>query len=67
MPAATNQSATSKSAPSYAEEPVVIVESDTAYTYAADGTGSREMTVVERLQTDAAIKEYGLVTIPTLQ
>jgi tetratricopeptide (TPR) repeat protein len=56
--------ATSKSAPTYAEEPVVIVESDTAYTYAADATGSRERTVVERLQTDAAVKQYGLLAIP---
>jgi len=55
---------TSKTAPSYADEPVVIVASDTAYTYAADGTGSRVLTIVERLQSDAAVKQFGLVAIP---
>ena len=50
--------------PAYAEEPVVIEHADSVINMAADGTGWKQLTVVARLQTDAAIKAYGVFTVP---
>lgn len=51
-------------APDYAGESVVIEHLDTVYQMAGDGTGWRQMTMALRLQTDAALKQYGVLIVP---
>ena len=48
----------------YAAESVVHERASTVYRYAADGTGSREITVVSRMQSDAAARQFGVVVFP---
>ena len=48
----------------YAAEPIVIEHSDSIFSMAADGTGWIEHTLVARLQSDATLKKYGVVSVP---
>ena len=48
----------------YAAEPIVIEHSDSIFSMAADGTGWIEHTLVARLQSDATVKKYGVVSVP---
>ncbi len=47
----------------YSAEAVVIQHLDTVYTMAADGTGSRKVTMAARVGSDAAVRQLGIVTI----
>ncbi len=49
---------------SYAAEPLVIERVDTVYRYATDGTGSKEITGVIRMQSDAGARQFSVFTIP---
>ena len=48
----------------YATESVVHERASTVYRYAADGTGSREITLVSRMQSEAAARQFGVVVFP---
>lgn len=48
----------------YAGEAVVVKRLDTQYDYAADGTGSRQITMAVLLQTEAAVRQFGVVIVP---
>lgn len=48
----------------YSAEPAVVERWDTVYRYNADGTGTKETTGAIRLQTDAALRQYGVVSMP---
>jgi hypothetical protein len=48
----------------YVDEPIVIEHSDSIFSMAADGTGWIEHTLVARLQSDATVKKYGVVSVP---
>jgi tetratricopeptide (TPR) repeat protein len=54
----------SAAAPTYAQEPIVIVRSDTRYHMEADGTGFMEKTVVARIQSEATLKQLGVLAVP---
>jgi tetratricopeptide (TPR) repeat protein len=47
----------------YAEESIVIEHSDSVYTFAADGTGTQDHTIVARVQSDAAVRSIGVVSV----
>ncbi len=47
----------------YSAEAVVIQRLDTVYTMAADGTGSRKVTMAARVSSEAAVRQLGIVTI----
>lgn len=47
----------------FAAESVVHERLSTVYRFAADGTGSREITVVSRILSEAAARQFGVVTI----
>jgi predicted Zn-dependent protease len=49
--------------PSYAQEPYVLQQLTTVYSYRADGTGYRELTVAARIQSDAALRTLGVLQI----
>src|SRR5215831_17318119 len=48
----------------YAAESVVHERASTVYRYAADGSGSREITLVSRMQSEAAARQFGVVVFP---
>lgn len=48
----------------YAGEAVVVEHLDTQYRYAADGTGTRQTTMVLLVQTEASVRQFGVVTVP---
>jgi tetratricopeptide (TPR) repeat protein len=48
----------------YSAEALVIEHLDLVLRMAADGTGSRQTTVVARIQTDAAARQLGVVYVP---
>lgn len=48
----------------YAEEPMVIEHADSVLNMLADGTGWRQLTLVARLQSDATVKAFGVLTVP---
>lgn len=48
----------------YAGEAVVVEKLDNRFRYAADGTGSRQTTMVLLVQTEAAVRQFGVVNIP---
>jgi hypothetical protein len=52
------------SAAKYAAESIVGEREDTVYRYAADGTGSKEITAVLRMQSEAAVRQFGVFMIP---
>jgi transglutaminase-like putative cysteine protease len=62
QPAAAAPSAAK--APAYPDEAMVIEHADTIYTFAADGTGTEERSVVVRMQTDAAARALGIISVP---
>ncbi|MBS1799767.1 MAG: DUF3857 domain-containing protein [Acidobacteria bacterium] len=45
----------------YSAESVVVERLDSVYRFAADGTGSREVSAVLRIQSDAAARQYGVL------
>ena len=47
----------------YEAEPVVVEQYTSIFRMAADGTGTHEMALRARLQTAAAIKDYGVVSV----
>ena len=53
-----------KSPVPFAAESLVVEHLSTTYTFAADGTGSRHLTASTRIQSDAAAREYSVLTIP---
>ena len=56
--------ATPGKAPTYAEESLVIEHLDTVFTFAADGTGTKERTLAVRVQSEAAVRSLGVVAVP---
>jgi hypothetical protein len=50
---------TASAATDYSAEPIVIERLDSVYEMAADGTGSKVTTVVERIQSEASLKQVG--------
>ncbi len=48
----------------YADEPIVIEHADHVISVATDGTGWKENTFVARLQSDATVKKYGVLSVP---
>ncbi len=57
-------SAQSKGPDPYPAEPVVVVEEETSYRMAADGTGVHEERIVGRIQNEAALKGAGVLSVP---
>jgi hypothetical protein len=47
--------------PDYSAEPFVVEHSLTSYRYNADGTGDRTLSATVRIQSDAAVRAYGLL------
>jgi tetratricopeptide (TPR) repeat protein len=47
--------------PDYSNEPFVIEHSLTSYRYNADGTGDRTLSATVQIQSDAAVRAYGLL------
>jgi hypothetical protein len=54
----------SAKADKYTAESVVHERASTVYSYAADGTGWREITLVSRIQSEAAARQFGVVVFP---
>jgi tetratricopeptide (TPR) repeat protein len=48
----------------YGNEPLVVVKSETVYRMAADGTGEKTRTVIARIQSEAGLKEVGVLAMP---
>jgi tetratricopeptide (TPR) repeat protein len=53
-----------ENAATYTAESLVGERQETVYRYAADGTGSKEITAVLRIQSEAAARQFGVLTIP---
>lgn len=49
---------------SYAQEPLVVQSSDTRYHMEADGTGFSVATVAVRIQSESALKQLGVLSVP---
>ena len=64
VPPKSIPSAPSSTAIDYSAEPIVIEQLDHVYTMAANGTGVRQFTVVARIQSDAAVRQVGVLRIP---
>ena len=62
-PTKTQSTAAAGNSPSYAEESIVLDSTESVYTYAADGTGTLERSVAARVQSDAAVKALGVVSV----
>lgn len=58
------QSSSASPAVDYSAEPIVVEKLETVYRFSADGTGTREMTTVARIQSDAAARQYGVLNFP---
>ena len=50
-------------ASSFADEPFVVQKASTVYVIKADGTGYQDNTVAVKLQSDAAVRSFGVVSI----
>ena len=61
-PAASSQTATNPG--TFAGEPFVIHRAETVYSYNADGTGSRDQTYTVAVQSDVALRTFGVLSIP---
>jgi tetratricopeptide (TPR) repeat protein len=48
---------------SYPDEPVVMEHMDSVYKMASDGTGSKQTTIVMRVQSEASVRQLGVLTI----
>jgi tetratricopeptide (TPR) repeat protein len=67
VPAGRMHGQTGASAPgkeSYAAEPLVVERQDEVYTMTADGLGTREVSFIGRVQSDAALREIGVINLP---
>jgi len=65
VPATSPKSGTAGSpALDYSAEPIVVEHLDAVYDMAADGTGTKITTVVGRIQSEASLKEVGVLTVP---
>jgi tetratricopeptide (TPR) repeat protein len=53
-----------KAAADYSAEPFVVEHLDAVYKMAADGTGSKVTTAVVRVQSEASVKQLGVLSIP---
>ncbi len=64
--AASSTSAVSNNDPvnKFAGEPFVILHRDTVNVMHADGTGYRESTLAIRLQSEAALRQFGVINVP---
>jgi hypothetical protein len=62
-PTKTQSAAAAGNSPSYAEESIVLDSTESVYTYASDGTGMLERSVSARVQSDAAVKALGVVSV----
>jgi transglutaminase-like putative cysteine protease/tetratricopeptide (TPR) repeat protein len=60
----TSKSGAAKGADPYAAEAIVVERRDSAYKMAADGTGTHELTIVARIQSEAALHEAGVLNMP---
>jgi hypothetical protein len=60
---AKSAAVTDNKADRYAAESVVHEHASTVYSFAADGTGYREIALASRIQSDAAAREFGVVTV----
>jgi tetratricopeptide (TPR) repeat protein len=64
-PAVSTPPASAANAPEdLSREAIVIEHLDRVYTYAPEGTGVRQFTVAARVQSDAALRQLGVVAIP---
>ncbi|WP_260735102.1 DUF3857 domain-containing protein [Tunturiibacter lichenicola] len=65
-PASAKPAASTGSAPStdYSGEPSVVEHLDSVYTMAADGTGVKVTTASARVQSEAALKQDGVLNLP---
>jgi tetratricopeptide (TPR) repeat protein len=48
----------------YDKEAIVVRRSDAVYRYAADGTGTRQSTFAVTIQSEAALRNFGVVNVP---
>jgi tetratricopeptide (TPR) repeat protein len=48
----------------YESEPMVIEHLDTMFRFASDGTGAKQITGVYLMQSEAAARQFGVLTIP---
>jgi hypothetical protein len=55
--------ATPAAVTAYADESIVIERAESIYTYAADGTGTQDRAVEARVQSDAAVKALGVISV----
>ncbi len=55
--------ASADSVSDYSAEPMVIEHVDEVYTMAADGTGSTRHTVVARIQSESAVRQFGVINL----
>src|SRR5215469_4194518 len=55
---------TRPSAGSYSKEPYVFEEIERKVRFEADGTGQRDVTWRVRIQSESAVREYGLIVYP---
>ena len=49
--------------PNYADESIVIERTESIYTYASDGTGTMDHSVLALVQSDAAVKALGVISV----
>jgi tetratricopeptide (TPR) repeat protein len=54
---------TSTKLPTYAEESIVIEHADSVFTFAADGTGFQDHSIVAHVQSDAAVRTLGVLSV----
>ena len=57
------QSTAAANPPSYAEESIVLDSTESVYTYAPDGTGTLKEVCEVRVQSDAAVKALGVISV----
>ncbi|RZU41879.1 DUF3857 domain-containing protein [Edaphobacter modestus] len=50
--------------PDYSAESLVVERMDTIYRYGENGIGSREISAINLVQSDATARQYGVLTIP---
>lgn len=63
-PAQTSTTAAVAKAPDYSTEPYVIEKIATVVAFQNDGTNTTDVTVRARIQSDAGIKQFGIVSLP---
>ena len=62
-PPPASTSASAPAAVDYSSEPLVAEHTDTLFHYNADGTGERTVRAVLHLQSDAAVRQFGLLSL----